>query len=111
MKIYDEAGALLTGDPDLTAGYLTHEQRLVTRHKAVKEKNHLEVMVGTDGLRRKVVDTPAREAWDEYETVGVYHLYTAEELAAQNAPTVAEQVEANAAAIEELAALIAGGGV
>ena len=48
---------------------------------------------------------------DRYETVGVYHPYTAEELAAQNTPTVAEQVEANAAAIEELAALIAGGGV
>ena len=58
MKIYDEAGALLTGDPDLTAGYLTHEQRLAAHHKVVKEKSHLEVMVGTDGLRRKVVIRP-----------------------------------------------------
>lgn len=111
MKIYDEAGALLAGEPDLAAGYLTHEQRLVTHHRAVKEKSHLEVMVGTDGLRRKVVDTPARAAWDEYETVGMYHLYTPEELAARNAPTIDQQVEAMAAAIEELAGMMAGGTV
>ena len=35
MKIYDEAGALLAGGPDLTAGYLTHEQRVVKRHKEI----------------------------------------------------------------------------
>lgn len=111
MKIYDETGALLASDPDLTRGYVTQEQRVAAHHKAVTEKSHLEVMEGTQGLRRKVVDRPARAAWDEYETVGVYHPYTAEELAARGAPTVAEQVEANAAAIEELATLIAGGGV
>lgn len=111
MKIYDLDDNLLAADPDLSLGWLEYQQRLVVHHEAVPERNHLEVMPGTDGLRRKVVDTPARAAWNEYETVGVYHTYTAEELAAREVPGLAEQVEANAAAIEELAALISGGGV
>ena len=109
MKIYDEAGALLTGEPDLTAGYLTQEQRVTAHHKAVAEKSHLEVMEGAEGLRRRVVDRPARPAWDEYETVGVYHPYTAEELAARDTPTTADRLSACEAAILELAELAAGG--
>ena len=109
MKIYDETGALLAGEPDLTRGYVTQEQRVAAHHKAVAEKSHLEVMEGAEGLRRRVVDRPAREAWDEYETVGVYHPYTAEELAARGAPTAEDRVSACEAAIVELAELAAGG--
>ena len=111
MKVYDLDGNLLAQEPDLALGWVEHQQRLVAHHEAVEEQSHLEIMAGTNGLRRKVVDAPARPAWDEWETVGVYHPYTPEELAGRNAPTLEQQVEANAAAIEELAIILAGGGV
>ena len=109
MKIYDLNGNLLAADPDLALGWVEHQQRLVAHHEAVEEQSHLEIMPGTDGLRHKVVDAPARAAWDEWETVGVYHPYTPEELAHRAAPSLEQQVEANAAAIEERAVLLAGG--
>ena len=37
---------------------------------------------------------PPVPAWDEYEPCQVYHPNTAEELAARNAPTAAERLEA-----------------
>lgn len=111
MKIYDElTGAELTA-PDESAGYLYAGQR-VARHVA----ETTEIMAGTvtadcpQGLRRII---PAR---DVYEDCQYYHAYTEEEIEAQKAeqvesskPTLQEQVDANAAAIEELAAMMAGG--
>lgn len=111
MQIYDTDGNLLAGEIDYAKGYMTTQQRLVKHHEATPERSHLEVLPGTDGLRHKVVDTPARPAWDEHENVGIYHEYSAEELAQRNAPSLGQQLEANAAAIEELAAMIAGGEV
>lgn len=108
MKIYDETGKVLEA-PDLSAGWVEQKRRLVASHPATVAVTHLEVMPGTDGLRRIVVDTPARAAWDEYEDYGVYHPYTKEELAAMNAPTTAQRLEAAEAAILELADMIAGG--
>lgn len=108
MKIYDETGKVLEA-PDLAAGWVEQKRRLVASHPATEAVTHLEVMAGTDGLRRLVVDTPARAAWDEYEDYGVYHPYTEEELAAMNAPTAAQRLDAAEAAILELAAMIAGG--
>lgn len=108
MTIYDESGKVLEA-PDLSMGWVEQKRRLVASHPATEAVTHLEVMSGTDGLRRLVVDTPARAAWNEYEDYGVYHLYTDEELAAMNAPSAEQRLEAAEAAILELAGMIAGG--
>lgn len=102
MKIYDEFGTLLLTEPDLEKGWLYTEQKLVAHHPAKEEKSHLEVMLGTDGLRRKVVDTAARQAWDEYETVQIYRLYTPEELAERNKPSLEERISNAENALMEL---------
>lgn len=109
MTIYDESGRVMEA-PDLSAGWVEQKRRLVASHQATEAVTHLEVMPGTDGLRRLVVDTPARDAWDEYETYGVYHPYTEEELASMNAPTAEQRLDAAEAAILELASMIAAGG-
>lgn len=111
MKIYDElTGAELTA-PDESKGYLYTGQRIV-QHVA----ETTEIMAGTvtadcpQGLRRII------PAHDVCEDCLYYHTYTEEEIEAQRAeqaelekPTLQEQVDANAAAIEELAAMMAGG--
>ncbi len=66
MKVYDEAGQLLTSAPDVKKGWLENTQRLVKHYPAQKEKSHVEVMPGTTGLRHLVIDQPAQDAWDEY---------------------------------------------
>ena len=87
MKIYDETLENELVDPDLNAGKLEPAQRLVAHHDAVEEVWHYEVMKSTiteecpEGLRIAITDTPASDAWDEYETVQKYVLYTEEELA------------------------------
>lgn len=87
MKIYDETLENELVDPDLNAGKLEPAQRLVAHHDAVEEVWHYEVMKSTiteecpEGLRIAITDTPASDAWDEYETVQKYVLYTTEELA------------------------------
>ena len=108
MKIYDETGKVLEA-LDLSAGWVEQKRRLVASHPATEAVTRLEVMPGTDGLRRLVVETPARAAWNEYEDYGVYHLYTDEELAAMNAQSAEQRLEAAEAAILELAGMIAGG--
>lgn len=104
MKIYDEItkGELIT--PDLDKGYLYTAQR-VAEH--VPESR--EVMQGTvteddpKGLEHII------SGYDVYEGCQFYHAYTAEELAEREKPTLQEQVDANAAAILELAQMLAGG--
>lgn len=104
MKIYDElTGAELTA-PDESAGYLYAGQRVV---KHVTETT--EIMAGTvtadcpQGLRRII------PAHDVYEDCQYYHAYTAEERDEREKPTLQEQVDANTAAILELAQMLAGG--
>lgn len=102
MKIIDNNGAEIT-NPDLTKGYLKPETQTI-HHDAVagvEEVSHYETEILPDGTPaiyydadgrekgrdvRKVVEVPGvdpQPAWDEEEQVQVYHLYTAEELAAQ----------------------------
>lgn len=102
MNIYDEAGQLLTSAPDLAKGWLENSRRLVKHHPAQEEKSHTEVMSGTTGLRHLVIDQPARDAWDEYEPVQIYHLYTPEELEDRNKPTLEQRVEAAETALLEM---------
>lgn len=67
----------------------------------------LDLHVVTQGLRRII------PAHDVYEDCQYYHACTVAEIEAQKAesskPTLQEQVDVNAATIEELAAMIAGG--
>lgn len=104
MKIYDENWNELT-DPDLQLGRLEPARRLVAHHDAVPgvpAAYGWQVLPGTEnlrpgGLRRQVEilpAVPARGPWDEYEECQLYRPYTAEELAAMNAPTDAERLEA-----------------
>lgn len=104
MKIYDEITNEELTAPDLAAGYL-YTARRVAEH--VPESR--EVMQGTvteddpQGLMRII------PAHDVYEDCQFYHAYTAEEMDKREKPTLQEQVDANAAAILELAQMLAGG--
>ena len=104
MKIYDEITNEELTSPDLSAGYL-YTARRVAEH--VPESR--EVMQGTvteenpQGLRRII------PAHDVYEDCQYYPAYTAEERDEREKPTLQEQVDANAAAILELAQMLAGG--
>ena len=90
MKIIDINGNPME-TPDLSLGWLEDKTQTI-HHDAVagvEEVSHYETLAeypngGKDV--QKVVDVPgveAKDAWDEEEQVQVYHLYTAEELAAQ----------------------------
>lgn len=104
MKIYDEITNEELTSPDLSAGYL-YTARRVAEH--VPERR--EVMQGTvteddpKGLEHII------SGYDVYEDCQLYHAYTEEELAEREKPTLQEQVDANAAAILELAQMLAGG--
>lgn len=104
MKIYDEITNEELTSPDLSAGYL-YTARRVAEH--VPESR--EVMQGTvteddpEGLMRII---PAHDVYEDFQ---YYHAYTAEERDEREKPTLQEQVDANAAAILELAQMLAGG--
>lgn len=113
MKIIDISGNPMES-PDLSLGWL--EDKTQTIHhdavQAVAEVSHYVTIAeypngGKDV--EKVVDVPgveAKDAWDEEEQVQVYHLYTAEELAAQEkARKEAEEKAQLPTAEERLAAL------
>ncbi len=102
MKVYGEAGQLLTSAPDLAKGWLEHTKRLVQHHPAQEEKSHVEVMPDTNGLRHLVIDQPARDSWDEYENIQVYHPYTPEEQAEHDMPDLEQRVAVAESALLEL---------
>ena len=100
--------------PDLTLGYLKPETHTIHHDavQAVTEVSHYETVAeypngGKDV--EKVVDVPgveAKDAWDEGVQMQVYHLYTAEELDAQEkARKEAEEKAQLPTAEERLAAL------
>ena len=106
MRILDLNGMELE-NPDLSLGYLTEEEILISHHEAVEaaaEQWHYETIAeypngGKDV--KKIVDVPgveAQDAWDEFETVQRYVPYTEEELAAMeeahNKPTQQDDVDA-----------------
>ena len=102
MRILDESGNEITA-PDLSLGDLREEEVLIAHHEAaeaVEEQWHYETeRVYPNGGKdvRRVVDVPgapAKQAWDEYETVLRYVPYTEAELAAQKAPTWKDIMEA-----------------
>lgn len=104
MKIYDAILETELQNPDLTRGKLEPAQRVTVHHDAVPASVRYKVMEGTvtadcpDGLRQEIT-TPAQDAaYDEYEEVQRYVLYTEEELA-----EIAEKAEAEKAAAEAAA--------
>ena len=104
MRILDENNIELTEEQiNLELGYLRPESIISIHHKAVeevKEVGHYEVIAeypngGKDVIW--VIDVPgieAKEAWDEYEDIQRYVLYTEEELAARDAEKKAKEEEA-----------------
>lgn len=104
MRILDENNIELTEEEvNLELGYLRPESIISIHHEAteeVKEVGHYEVIAeypngGKDV--KWVIDVPgveAKEAWDEYEDIQRYVLYTEEELAARDAERKAKEEEA-----------------
>ena len=90
-------------EANLELGYLRPESIISIHHEAteeVKEVGHYEVIAeypngGKDVIW--VIDVPgieAKEAWDEYEDIQRYVLYTEEELVAKEAEKKAKEEEA-----------------
>lgn len=89
MKILDENNVEIAS-PDLSVGYLVNDKLFIKHHDAVEavpEKGHYEVVAEYPNGGKDVewvVDVPgveAAEAWDEYEDIYRYVLYTEDELA------------------------------
>ena len=103
MKIYDAALETELQNPDLTRGKLESARRVTVHHDAVPATVRYEVMDDTvtadcpEGLQQEIT-TPAQEAYDEYEEVQRYVLYTDAELAEIAAKAEVEKAAAEAAA-------------
>lgn len=103
MRILDENNIELTEEQiNLELGYLRPESIISIHHEAIeetKEVGHYEVIAeypngGKDV--KWVIDVPgteAKEAWDEYEDIQRYVLYTEEELAAKESEKKAKEEE------------------
>lgn len=98
MRIIDENG-LEIQSPDLTKGYLIPDKLFVAHHEAVPyiaEQGHYNPLHkyangGQDVIW--VVDVPgqeAQEAYDEYEDVLKYILFTPQQIEENNKPTEME---------------------
>lgn len=104
MKIYDELTGAEIITPNTDLGYLYSGTRFVEHiddKEVVMEKTVSKF--APDGLKQII------PGHDVYEDCLYYHTYTSEEKAAQLMPDIQSQVDANAAAIIELAAMLAGG--
>ena len=104
MRILDKNNIELTEEQiNLELGYLRPESIISIHHEAVeevKEVGHYEVIEEyTNGGKdvkwvRNRHGIEAKEAWDEYEDIQRYVLYTEEELAARDAEKKAKEEEA-----------------
>lgn len=102
MRILDENDQEVT-DPDLTLGHLEPDQLFVQHHDAIPEKLPVKeidydnpIWTGSNGgklVETKIVSEyqPPVDAWDEYEDILRYILYTEEELAEIEAQKKAEE--------------------
>ena len=119
MRILDVNGNEVQ-NPDLDLGYLTNDRIFIAHHEAieaVKEVYHWETeREYPNGGRdvKKVIDVPAveaKEAWDEYEDIQRYKLYTPEEYAERhkydNIPTTDTRVSVLETTVSELTNMLA----
>lgn len=119
MRILDVNGNEVQ-NPDLDLGYLTSDRIFIAHHEAieaVKEVYHWETeREYPNGGRdvKKVIDVPAvegKEAWDEYEDIQRYILYTPEEYAERhkydNMPTTETRIAVLESTVSELTNMIA----
>lgn len=93
MRIFDENG-IVVESPDMEKGYLKNDSLFIMHHEAieaVEEQGHWETIAEYPNGGKDVdwiIDVPAveaKEAWDEYEDILRYVLYTEEELAEMEA--------------------------
>ena len=92
MRIFDQNGnELQREDIDFSKGYLVDDTLFVEHHEAIEavaEEGHWETVAEYENGGKDVawiIDVPgveAQEAWDEYEKIQRYILYTEEELEA-----------------------------
>lgn len=118
MRILDTNNVEITA-PDLALGHLEKDRVFVRHHDAiaaVDEVGHYEVVAEypeTGGKDVKwvvdVVAVPAREAWDEYEEIMRYVMYSPQELEAMNQPSLDERVSALETDIAEALSMILSG--
>ena len=104
MRILDENNIeLIEEEVNLELGYLRPESIISIHHEAIeetKEIGHYEVIAEYPNGGKDVVwiidvpGTEAKKAWDEYEDIQRYVLYTEEELAARDAEKKAKEEEA-----------------
>lgn len=92
MKVYNQEKTEQLITYDLTKGYLAPDKLFVQHHEAVEAKEAVydRVLIKeypSGGKEYKMVivtpATEAKEAWDEYEDIQVYILYTEAELQEQ----------------------------
>ncbi len=104
MRILDENNIELTEEEvNLELGYLRPESIISIHHEAIeeiKEVGHYEIIAEYPNGGKDVawiIDVPgteAKEAWDEYEDIQRYVLYTEEELTVKEAEKKAKEEEA-----------------
>lgn len=114
MRIFDENGVEIES-PDYEKGYVIPDRILIRHHEAIApvlEQGHYETIKeypsgGTDVAW--VVDVPgveAKKAWDEYEDIMRYVLYTEEQLKAieekRSKPTAEDRIKELEEALELL---------
>ena len=102
MRIFNEEKTEELTSPDLAQGYLKQDRLFIAHHEAqeeIQQQSHYEVIAeypnGGKDLQ-EVIDVEyqqAKEAWDEYEDVLVYILYTQEELADKRLKEIRSQRE------------------
>lgn len=114
MRVIDELGGIVE-EPNLSLGKLVPEKILIERHAAVPEQERIEepdesniieeftdengeVVGRTIGVKIVQEYRPATPAWDEYEDVLRYILYTQAELDDMAAKEAADEAERKAAA-------------
>lgn len=103
MRILDENNIELTEDQiNLESGYLQLETIILEHHEAteeVEEVGHYETIAEYPNGGKDVkwiIDVPhedAKEAWDEYEDIQRYILYTEEQLAEKEAERKTKEEE------------------
>ena len=118
MRIFDKDNNEIQ-NPDLSLGYLLEDKILIAHHEAVEavaEKGHWAVVAEYPNGGKDVawvVDVPgveAKEAWDEFEEIHRFVLYTAEELSRiaelRSKPSADERLAKLEKAMESLPTLI-----